>query len=294
MAILRLRQVLRHGRPLFAVMDPDAALLEVPGTLWDPLVIEPILPIPSRWIAEPGRDTILDMLGAFFGPPYRDWWLSYSRDPDFTSPYENHWLVTKSAARAFSRGVIKLDRLQPSMVEFEVVQASIGPEDPVRLDGSYPLLGDHSRAGTLTVDPRFVGTHVRFSKSLQLIQLSDKFSLHENPDISKTKHRLITTSPRFWPGINSLMQSLWDTLLATWLFTPTRVRILAYRMLRQAAQLFIEPDCHKVRRLPFGLYLKSAEDLDCLRNEVNALRMVRRYLRPDPQDVRLRHGSLTR
>ncbi|KKY39291.1 putative nad-binding rossmann fold oxidoreductase family protein [Diaporthe ampelina] len=53
--------------------------------------------------------------------------------------------------------------------------------------------------------------------------------------------------------------------------------MLAYRTLRQSAQRFIEPDCDTVQRLPFGLYLKCARDLDSLRNEVNALRMVRRY-----------------
>lgn len=57
------------------------------------------------------------MLGAFFGPPYRDWWLSYIKDADFMSPFHNHWLVQKSAARSFAQGFVKLDRLQSSMVE---------------------------------------------------------------------------------------------------------------------------------------------------------------------------------
>jgi hypothetical protein len=57
------------------------------------------------------------MLGAFFTPSYRDWWLDYVQRPEDMSPYHNHWLVRKSAAHAFAHGLIKLQRLQPSMIE---------------------------------------------------------------------------------------------------------------------------------------------------------------------------------
>lgn len=57
------------------------------------------------------------MLGAFFSPPYRDWWLSYAQQPDRMSPYHSHWLVKKSAAKAFERGLLILSRLLPSMIE---------------------------------------------------------------------------------------------------------------------------------------------------------------------------------
>lgn len=248
-----------------------------PGRLWDPLVVKPILPVPTRWIAEPGRDTILDMLSAFFGLPYRDWWLSYSQDPQFMSPYHTHWLIAKSAAYTFSRGVIKLDRLQPSMVEFKALHVPIGPEDSIQLDGSYPLLGDHSRAGILKIDPRFVGTHARLCKSVQLIELADKFLLQGTSTPALLTSEDSKTKQQLAPGITSLMQPLFSTLLASWLVIPVRVRILAYRTLRRAAQRFIEPECETVQRLPFGLYLKCAGDIDSLRNEVNALRTVRRY-----------------
>jgi aminoglycoside phosphotransferase (APT) family kinase protein len=214
------------------------------------------------------------MLGAFFGGPYLDWWLSYSENPGFMMPYYNHWLVKKSAARAFSRGVIKLDRLQPSMVEYEVLQTPIGPEDTVQVHGSYALLGDHSRAGTPKVDPRFMGTHARLSRSVQLLELSDKLSPRSD---SETKQRSATVTPKLLPWVSRLTQPLFSSLLAAWLLIPAPVRMLAYRALRQSAQRFIEPDCDTVQRLPFGLYLKCARDLDSLRNEVNALRMVRQY-----------------
>ncbi len=57
------------------------------------------------------------MLGAFFGPPYRDWWLSYASNPEQVPQYRSHWLVRKSATRAFAGGFVQLIRRQPSMIE---------------------------------------------------------------------------------------------------------------------------------------------------------------------------------
>lgn len=57
------------------------------------------------------------MLGAFFTPPYRDFWLKYARDPDAMHPCYNHWLVCKSAAHEFSQGFVRLQRLQHSMIQ---------------------------------------------------------------------------------------------------------------------------------------------------------------------------------
>jgi len=48
---------------------------------------------------------------------YRDWGLAYAQIPGHISPYHNHWLVRRSAAIAFAQGVVKLDRLHPSMDE---------------------------------------------------------------------------------------------------------------------------------------------------------------------------------
>jgi hypothetical protein len=57
------------------------------------------------------------MLGAFFGTPYRNWWLDYASDPECMSSYSSHWLVRKTAAREFAQGRVRLDRLQGSMLE---------------------------------------------------------------------------------------------------------------------------------------------------------------------------------
>ena len=63
------------------------------------------------------------MLGAFFTPPYRDWWLAYVENPESMIPLHNHWLVRKSSAAVFSQGLIRFDRLETSM--FEVMQSGI-------------------------------------------------------------------------------------------------------------------------------------------------------------------------
>lgn len=105
-----------------------------PGTLLDPLVVVPILPVPVNWFrSEVCRSRcvafifhkanlsvsprIHEMLGAFFSPPYRDWWLGYVERPASVKPCHNHWLVRKSAAAVFAQGLIRFDRLLPSTFE---------------------------------------------------------------------------------------------------------------------------------------------------------------------------------
>jgi hypothetical protein len=105
------------------------------GSLWDPLVVIPILRVPSRWIREevclvvPLRCMIRQeayyflkleltgMLNAFFTARYSHQWLNYIRQPERMDPARNHWLVRKSAARAFDLGLVKLVSLQQSNVE---------------------------------------------------------------------------------------------------------------------------------------------------------------------------------
>lgn len=57
------------------------------------------------------------MLGAFLGPAYRDWWLSYIKNPSSITSLQNHWLLSTSAAMSFSRGMVRLDRLPSSMID---------------------------------------------------------------------------------------------------------------------------------------------------------------------------------
>ncbi|KAI9062153.1 APH-domain-containing protein [Trametes sanguinea] len=223
------------------------------------------------------------MLGAFFGEGYRDWWLSIAQYAEqLLPPYRNHWLVQKSAARAFSKGLIRLDRLQPSMVEYKVNQVFIGPGRPIEVQGRYALLGDHSRAGIEKVDPRFVGTHARLCRSVQYIELAKEIASEIVPESSQPSGRRPTTqhiSPYARKCAFSLSQ-LFPTriFLSIWLLFPSRLRIAAYDLLLKLANRLYEPTSSaSVHRLPFGLYLRSPGVLAACRNEFNALQLIRQH-----------------
>ncbi|KAI1209388.1 uncharacterized protein F4807DRAFT_460604 [Annulohypoxylon truncatum] len=266
------------------------------GTWRDPLIIAPILPVPSGWDTD--KANINDMLGAFFGPPYRDWWLSYVRNPGGRMPESNHWLVRKSAAKAYASGLVKLDRLQPSMVEYHLKQVAIGLEEPIEVDGNYPLLGDHSRSGLTKVDPRFVGSQARLCKSIQFLNLARTFSSEILPQPSKPLIDLPARYPNIAPqnhwGLSSLCTS---AFLRLWLLVPARVRMVCYKTLRKLGKhLYGEPDDYStVQRLPFGLYLKYNGEAGEARNEFNALGIVRRHTSipvPKAIDIVFKQGDL--
>lgn len=80
----------------------------------------PVLPVPHLWATQAQNPRIRGMLEAFFGKPYCDWWLYYSLHPSEMDPHHTHWLARKSAADAFARGFVALNRMQPSMVEVSV------------------------------------------------------------------------------------------------------------------------------------------------------------------------------
>ncbi|KAI5854495.1 hypothetical protein GGS23DRAFT_590615 [Durotheca rogersii] len=262
------------------------------GHFWDPLVVVPILPVPSN-LTEP-EPRIFDMLGAFFTPPYRDWWLSHTRNPGDMSPYYTHWLVRKSAADAFSRGLLRLNRIQPSMIEYEVQPISIGSlANPIDLDGSYPLLGDHSRSGTKKVDARFVGTHARLAPSIRWLDVAKYASLNKRigpPPTTVLANQQITNRQFGQSHGFSLMEFFNSICLAAWRTVPARARIATYRLLQKVGRRIYGapgPFC-LVQRLPFGLYLKYLGDPDGLHNEFNAIQMVRQYTSipvPRPLDI---------
>ncbi|KAL2754749.1 hypothetical protein ACRALDRAFT_1094268 [Sodiomyces alcalophilus JCM 7366] len=246
------------------------------GTFHDPLLTVPILPVPSGWTTD--RVGINDMLGAFFGQPYLDWWLSYAREPEWMPRERSHWLVRRSAARAFERGLIRLDRLQASMVEFSLRDVLPGLEKPIEADGLYPLLGDHSRSGIMKLDPRFVGTHARLSTSIRYLEISKTFSSSGiGPRRSST--RACLTAPNSRPGLrkpSSILSPVTSALLKAWLLIPNRIRMAAYELLQKVGKFLYGPSASiAVQRLPFGLYLKTGWD-QC-RNEFNALQIVHRH-----------------
>lgn len=169
------------------------------------------------------------------------------------------------------------------MIEYQVWHVNIGPGQPLQVNGKYPLLGDHSRKGFMTVDARFVGTHARLCKSFQLIEVAQRFaadnasSPRSRPTLFKTQtHQISPISNPHSIGV-FIRKLLVAIFLAVWLIVPSRARLIGYRVLRWSARRLYESDTHFVQKLPFGLYLKRACILDCLRNEHNAIQCVRRY-----------------
>ncbi|KAK3332699.1 kinase-like domain-containing protein [Cercophora scortea] len=259
------------------------------GTARDPLIVSPILLIPSGWITDNPR--ISDMLGVFFGPPYRDWWFSNIKRPEQSSPLSNHWLVRKSAASALAQGLVRLDRQQPSMIEYMTQPVLIGPEDPIEVDGAFPLLGDHSRSKLETVDPRYVGTHSRFSKDFRFVNLAKEIAPEillpfgqpaasplnsELPD-----QQLETYNAHKAPNRPSLLTDLFvGALLTVWLWFPVKARMAVYDKLQAIGQRrYATPydQVHGVQKLPFNLYLKFGTVAGMTHNEFNALQVVRRH-----------------
>ncbi|XXG99277.1 hypothetical protein Hte_005614 [Hypoxylon texense] len=266
------------------------------GTLRDPLIVAPILPVPSGWIAN--RAGITDMLGAFFGPPYRDWWLSYVRNPGGMIAYHNHWLIRKSAAQTFASGLIKLERLQPSMIEYKTVHDIVGLEEPIEVDGAYPLLGDHSRSGIAKVDPRFVGSQARLCRSLQFLNISKRLSIELLPQSLSSLIGLPAWRSNVGPWNCWRLSGLCTgAFLRVWLLVPGKVRIAWYRMLQKLGRrLYGNHDGNAtVQRLPFGLYLKYNGETEQSRNEFNALEMVRRHTSipvPEALDIVFQQGDV--
>ncbi|KAI1115430.1 hypothetical protein F5Y14DRAFT_460562 [Nemania sp. NC0429] len=259
------------------------------GTLWDPLVVRPIIPVPSQWLTDDCQ--ISAMLGVFFTESYRDWWLDHAREPHRMHPLRYHWLVRESSASIFSQGLIALHRNEPSTIEYTVEPIMIGTmKEDIEVDGRYPLLGDHSRMGTLNVDYRFLGTHCRLSPTIRWLEVARQMSLSRKvPNTPSLASTLANAFP-----IPSLVKvgkaTLLGIVLPLWLMVPRRARIAVYKGLRQVGRrLYGQRDSPaQVQKLPFGLYLKFSSWPDSHQNEFNALKLIRKYTSipvPRPLDV---------
>lgn len=192
------------------------------------------------------------------------------------NPYHSHWLVRKSAAEAFRRGLLTLDRLQPSMIEYRISPCLIGTlEEMIDLAGSFPLLGDHSRSGIPKVDARFVGTHARFAPSIRWLEVSRQIEQDERVPSSYTIRHALRHGRSYTSWFPRLLLT---TCLEVWLMVPNMVRVAAYKLLQRAGKHVYGPsNSFNTQRLPFGLYLKSTRGFGALQNELNALNMIRQY-----------------
>lgn len=183
----------------------------------------------------------------------------------------------------------KVELLTIPQYEIDHVPIGLGREQPLKIEGLFPLLGDHSRSGIPKVDPRFLGTQARLAKSIQFVKLAKQSSepkdLKSHTD-STTRPTKLAVSPS--APLTSTRHFRTQMLLFFWLLFPPIVRLLCYRALRMLGERLYGVEHVIVQRLPFGFYLKYGDDLDALRNEFHALETVRKYtsiLCPRPIDV---------
>ncbi|KAI3329947.1 hypothetical protein F4824DRAFT_492600 [Ustulina deusta] len=177
------------------------------------------------------KERIFNLLGATFGQSYRDWWLDYAKGSGFTI----RMVITGWYG---------------DMLLYRVSHVHIGPQKPVEVDGSLPLLCDHSRTGIERVDARFIGTHARLCNSIGFL------------DVASTISPEILCESR--PGLRGA-RKLGKTLYG-------------------ATNNYYSP----VQRLPFGLFLKFNSEPACFRNEFKALQLVRQHTTvpvPKPLDI---------
>ncbi|KAF5646163.1 kinase [Fusarium sp. NRRL 52700] len=215
-----------------------------PAGLGNPLLVMPVVLAPSRWL-----------------------------EAECVDPIDGHWLVRRSAAEAYRNGVVKLHRLQPSMIEYKIGWCLIGTVEPmIDVDGQYPLLGDHSRSGIRKVDARFIGTHARLASSIRWLEVKQQIAENE---IVITQAGTQSSASR--PGLISAVFQMFRTIFwRAWLITPQFIRLSTYKLLRKVGHhLYEGTSSLAVSRLPFGLYLKATNEGAF--NESNALDLVQKY-----------------
>ncbi|KAF5643559.1 kinase [Fusarium tjaetaba] len=242
-----------------------------PAGFGDPLVVMPVILAPSRWLeAEP---RVHEMLRAFFSPPYLDWWLAYTERLKRVDPIDGHWLVRRSAAEAYSNGLVKLHRLKPSMIEYRVGWCLIGTVEPmIDVDGQYPLLGDHSRSGIRKVDARFIGTQARLASSMRWLEVR-KHIVNNETTIAQAPIQPSVSRPGL---ISAIFQICRTVFWRAWLLNPQFIRLSAYKVLKNIGhRLYGSTSSLAVSRLPFGLYLKATNEGAF--NESKALDLVHKY-----------------
>lgn len=173
--------------------------------------------------------------------------------------------------------------------QYVVKTVPIGPQDPVAIEGPYPLLGDHSRSGIPAVEARFIGTQARLATSIRYVEIARNIAPQLFAKSSSNSAALNAGAPRarrfanegsslFLLGFFAYLVSLAArAFISSWRVLPERPRKVAYGGLRMlGAWMYGTSDPIQVQRLPFGLYLKVQGDPDMVRNEFNALRRFRR------------------
>ncbi|KAI9727374.1 MAG: hypothetical protein M1834_008445 [Cirrosporium novae-zelandiae] len=243
---------------------------------WNAWDIFPILPLTAFHIRE-GR--LYDMLGAFIAPSQRGLLLSCT-ETNSANSVQNHWLLSKEAADAFSKAEIKLKRLDGHL--YDVDYTDVGGKPAIFTNDRWNRwrcrLANHSHSKIGTPNPELLEIHCRFSKALRWTKVAADMKKYPHPGHTQTGK----SRSRFEPLINGL--------LAMWLTFPDKIRLLAYKTLKAAGLYLYEPTTMGVQRLPFGMYLKHGPvfNFEGHAAEFGALKLVRSYTSiPVPRPIDL-------
>lgn len=149
-----------------------------------------------------------------------------------------------------------------------------GPRLPPIVEKARPLwitwIVDRSDFGMETPDMTALAVLSRFANSIRWACIALEME-HRRP---RTPRRATLLVDALW----SIWKRFVAILLALWLLLPSLVRVQAYQALaRVGASLYAPSNSLKVKRLPFGLYLKRTrlEWQESLANEYAALTLVR-------------------
>ncbi|KAG5959501.1 hypothetical protein E4U57_000596 [Claviceps arundinis] len=236
-------------------------------SVWDPLVVVPILPTEGLQI----HKELHEVLGIFIGPSLLDWLLLKAAS---LSPEQNHWLVRRSAAAALAQGFFEF-MIGPGL-KYTVYTSTVGGPTLPSITKKVPLC--------------------------RTAQFTDCIASHvDNPDTSALEILSQLACPIRWTGIarevackrprivgNGPTASLCrflsgrvaTALAVAWRLVPSIVRIRAYQGLAFLGAHVYGPSCSlNVQKLPFGLYLKTGRTRwhRSLANEFAALQLVRRH-----------------
>ncbi|KAG6282237.1 hypothetical protein E4U48_004845 [Claviceps purpurea] len=236
-------------------------------SVWDPLVVVPLLPPEGFQIDK----ELHELLGIFIGSSLLDWLLLKAAS---LSPEQNHWLVRKSAAAARTQGFFEC--MIESGLKYDVYTSGVGRPTAPSIIKKVPFCRP-ARFTDCTV------SHI------------------DNPDTSALEILSRLAKPIRWTGIarevackrprtvrNGPTASLWRFLsergatavALAWRLVPAPIRIRAYQGLAFLGAHMYGPSCSfNVQRLPFGLYLKATSTMSDrkLANEFAALQLVRRH-----------------
>ncbi|KAI0394956.1 kinase-like domain-containing protein [Xylariaceae sp. FL0594] len=244
------------------------SITRLKGSFNDPLVVAPILSM-----TQAVNDSLHEMLGVFVGTEMQQRIVS---DNVSQHDHRNHWLVRKSVALALSQGLLHIRQIKiKEDSELLVCINTIG-------DRGYSILNNEvlrsihrfkgqSASGTDTPEDSLLQAVSRFAKPLRWVAVAGEIA---------------NKRPR--SAIRVLSSSLWHFLVeyaaasfsAVCRLLPVTLRIRAYRFLELLGTHLYEPSHgSRVQRLPFGMYLKTADPTfgGGLVNEYGALKLVRRH-----------------